>query len=133
MLSDVTVQARNGLVLLNGTVNSSFEKEHAEMITASTKGVVDITNNLQYEHVWSQKSDWEVLADVREQFFWSPFVDENQIDIAVDAGVVTLSGVVDSWQEYRRAEQNAFQAGAKDVRNKLTVSSFRPLPYTAED
>ena len=42
------------------------------------------------------KNDWAILEDVRDELFWSPFVNEDEIEVPVDSGRVTLSGTVDS-------------------------------------
>jgi len=43
--------------------------------------------------------------------------------------VVTLSGTVDSWSESQDAVKNAFQGGAKDVENLLSVDYRYYGPY----
>ena len=118
---ELTIDASNGLVYLDGTVNTSFEKYQAEMVTADVQGVTSIVNNIEYEHEWTWKPDWEIREDVKDQLMWSTFVDEEQVNVTVDDGVVTLTGQVDSWSEFNSAEKNSYQAGAKDVMNNLTV------------
>ena len=85
------------------------------------KGVTAVINNIEYEHSWSWQPDWEIREDVKDELFWSPFVDEEQVSVTVDEGVVTLTGRVETWSERSSAEHNAWEGGAKDVRNKLTV------------
>ena len=67
------------------------------------------------------KSDRELHEDVQSELFWSPFVDEDDIQIDVDDGTVTLSGTVGSPQELRAARENAFEAGALKVRTDLAI------------
>lgn len=59
--------------------------------------------------------------DIERQLFWSPFVDENQVVVGVDAGRVTLTGTADSWRERDAAMENAFEGGAVYVENRLNV------------
>lgn len=126
---DVTVNAYNGWVYLSGDVNTSFEKNHAERITEGVKGVVGVDNNLEYDYLWTWKPDWEIREDVKDQFQWSVFVDEDDINVSVDNGVVTLTGTVGSWSEKDDAAKNAYQGGAKDVKNNLVVDYRYYGPY----
>ena len=48
--------------------------------------------------------------------------DSRNITVAVEDGVVTLTGAVEDWSEWRVAEENAFEGNAKDVRNKLKIA-----------
>jgi osmotically-inducible protein OsmY len=68
-----------------------------------------------------RKDDWRIEEDIRDQFLWTPYVDGEQIAVAVNDGVATLTGTVDSWFEYRAAAQNAYEGGARKVVNKLRV------------
>ncbi len=56
-------------------------------------------------------------------------MDSDDVAVAVDDGVVTLSGTVSSWSEFQDAEKNAFQGGAKDVVNNLAVDYRQYGPY----
>jgi osmotically-inducible protein OsmY len=121
------ITARNGRVYLNGQVNSMFEKEHAEDVIERVKGVADVVNYVDYEDSWKRKSDWALRQDVWHQLYWSPFVEETQVEISVDNGVVTLEGKVDTWLERVSAEENAYDAGAKNVINKLDAEAVNPF------
>jgi osmotically-inducible protein OsmY len=126
---DIDIEAVVGWVYLSGDVDTSFEKNRAERVAEGVQGVVGVVNNLEYDYQWVWKSDWEIRADVKDQLAWSPFVDADDISVFVSDGVVTLSGTVDSWSEYDDAEKNAFQGGAKDVVNNLTVNYHYYGPY----
>jgi osmotically-inducible protein OsmY len=119
---DLDINAYNGTVYLSGTVNTSWEKQRAEVIAEGVKGAIYVINNIEYEHEWAWKPDWEIKEDVNDEFFWSPFVDGDDVNVAVDDGIVTLTGEVDTYSERQDAEENAFEGGAKDVLNNLTVA-----------
>lgn len=126
---DVLMDINTGWVALSGEVNTLFEKNRAERIVEEVKGVLGVRNNIQTRYSWAWKPDWEMLADVRDQLEWSVFVDQSDISVSVDDGIVTLTGMVDSWSEYDEAEKNAFQGGAKDVINHLDVNYGYYGPY----
>jgi osmotically-inducible protein OsmY len=123
------VDALNGRVTLSGDVSSKFQRKRAEEIAWEVKGVVEVINNINYEHQLITKDDWELKLDVQEQISWSPLVNSDDVDVSVDNGVVILEGAVDSWNDRLAAENNALQAGAKEVINNLKVKNY---PYQDE-
>lgn len=60
--------------------------------------------------------------DIEEQLFWSPAVDSESVSVSVEDGIATLSGTVGSFSERLTAAENAYQGGAREVRNDLVVS-----------
>ncbi len=127
----IAVTVVNGVVYLNGRVNSYFEKERAEDVTSRQPGVVDIKNNIIIDYVWTRKPDWEIKEDIESQFFWSALVDGDDVNVQVDNGNVTLTGEVDTRYEAALAVKNAFEGGARSVENKLdVVYSFGRPPET---
>lgn len=71
---------------------------------------------------WGQ-SDERIRAVVNEHLTDHDGIDATHIDVAVDNGEVTLTGMVGSRWEKRLAEDIAFQCtGVHDVHNRLTVS-----------
>lgn len=119
---DVEVDVVGGRVYLAGKVHTAFERQHAEDLAARSNGAIDVVNSIEYDREWERLSDREIEEDVAAQLFWSPFVDSRDIAVAVEDGVVTLTGIVEDWAEWRDAEANAFEGHAKDVRNELTVA-----------
>ena len=53
------------------------------------------------------KTDVEIKDDVLDELAWQPNIDETQIGVIVDDGVVTLSGVVNSYSKKIAAEKAA--------------------------
>jgi len=48
-------------------------------------------------------SDADIAEDIESQFFWSPFVDSDDINVSVDAGVARLTGTVFIKRDRREA------------------------------
>ena len=146
---EVDVAVRNGTVTLTGTVDTFTEMAEAEDVASGIIGVRRIHNNLDvsyteglyshdayaypyYPHVYSWSayvpsstilSDAEIRDEVRDELWWSPYVDEDQVMVTVEAGTATLSGTVDSFSEFRAAGENAYEGGALAVDNDLRISA----------
>jgi osmotically-inducible protein OsmY len=142
----VSVAVDNGRLTLSGTVDTAFERAQAEDAAARVKGVIAIENNLLVDDAeayyrdpyvdedWrfeaapsrsqpavSGKSDWEIAEDIREELWWSPYVDSTQVEVDVDNGLAILSGTVDTMEEWAAARSNAYEGGATAVANNLKV------------
>lgn len=141
---EIEVKANNGVVYLNGVVDSRFEKMQAEEIASKTLGVMAIENNLDvydendyyyYDYVgWNNAfppyhvdvndnyiSDYEVKKNIESQLWWSPYVNEDEIKVSVNNREATLTGEVDTHREKLYAEINAVEGGAIKVENNLVV------------
>lgn len=119
---DIDVTVENGMLTLRGEVPNTFIKRRAEMVAERVEGVIFVENQLDAERRWTWQPDREIREAVRTQLFWSPFVDRDDVTVAVNNGVVTLTGTVETWAEYDAATENAFEAGAKEVNNDLMVT-----------
>ncbi len=143
----VLVTVEDGLAVLDGEVSTWFARAQAEDVVARVSGVRALRNDLTVRdappHVtWRPVAhDWDpVLRDVgidalersvepdaalrtgiASELAWSPFVDREQVEIDVTAGVATLRGTVDSARERLVAAERALDAGAVRVINELLV------------
>lgn len=132
---EITARADNGRIHLYGTVDSRFERNHAYDVVSRLPGVIAIDNNLLvrsdpreprystpfYADEIYERSDEEILQDIEHQLFWSPFVDSDEVNVDVEKSGATLTGTVDSLAEKRAAEENAYERGATEVYNRLTI------------
>ncbi|OYW73923.1 MAG: hypothetical protein B7Z37_19685 [Verrucomicrobia bacterium 12-59-8] len=146
---DISANARRGVITLTGTVNTYFEKSEAEDIASRANGVVDVKNllvvnspsavhydtgfhphwgyqpffhnRLPYDHTWPYVGDREVKYDIEDAFYWSPWVVRDDITVKVENGIVTLTGKADSWFAYHKATEIAYQGGASQVFNNITL------------
>jgi len=146
---EIDVTSENQIVYLRGSVDTQFEKARADNVAGSVEGVVMVKNSLAVDNNlepltydryandnWSIKdydwymnpdiystikSDWEIRDEITEELYWSPFVDEEDINVSVVNGVATLTGTVDTWSERIAAGKNAWDAGAIAVDNDLNV------------
>jgi osmotically-inducible protein OsmY len=72
----------------------------------------------------TKKTDSEIHHDVLEELKWDPRVDETEVGVEVDNGVVSLSGTVTTWAKRVAAQDAAHRvAGVLDVANDITVKT----------
>jgi osmotically-inducible protein OsmY len=69
-----------------------------------------------------KKTDTQIHHDVLEELKWDSRVDETEVGVEVDSGVVTLTGTVTSWAKRMAAQEAARRViGVLDVANDITV------------
>jgi osmotically-inducible protein OsmY len=69
-----------------------------------------------------KKSDTQIHHDVLEELKWDSRVDEAEVGVQVDGGVVTLTGTVTSWAKRVAAQEAARRViGVLDVANDIEV------------
>ena len=119
---EISVEVTGGVAALSGTVDSQFQKEMARRVVSEVPGVVRVDNRLTVNgRETARKSDPAIHKDIRDELFWTPFVDGEDVTVTVSGGVATLTGVVDTLQARRMATKNARDGGAREVRNRLRV------------
>jgi osmotically-inducible protein OsmY len=68
------------------------------------------------------KADTEIQKDVLRELKWDGRVDETDVGVEVDEGVVTLTGTVTSWGKRLAAAKAAHKVfGVRDVANDIVV------------
>ena len=68
------------------------------------------------------KTDIQIQKDVMEELKWDPFLVSSEIGVAVKNGIVTLSGIVDTYSKKLSAELAAKRvAGVKAVAEDIQV------------
>jgi osmotically-inducible protein OsmY len=68
------------------------------------------------------KSDLEIRDDVLDQLNWEPFVSASEIGVSVKKGIVTLSGLVDSYAKKIAAETAAGKVtGVKAIAQDIQI------------
>lgn len=138
---DITVvQNGNQAITLHGEVRYYFEKIQIENFVSNISGISSIKNEVKvmegqplpytffpenYDYPVIQqtqdKADAEIKKDVVYQLWWSPFVDRDQITVEVENGKVILIGTLNTSFERDYAIINAFEGGALEVENQLSV------------
>lgn len=124
--ADINVDTRNGVVQLNGFVESAAARSKAEQLARNIEGVTAIRNNLQLQS--GERSagrvvdDATITAKVKSALIANPLTKAHQINVDTDNGGVELSGFVDSADAKMEAARVAKGvAGVAKVDNKLEV------------
>jgi osmotically-inducible protein OsmY len=69
------------------------------------------------------KSDAQIKKSIENRFFWSPFVDQDDVKVTVDGAVASLTGTVNTWIGWSEADKDARKGGATAVLNRITVNN----------
>ena len=121
--SDIGISVTAGIVYLSGRVSSYFDNLRAQEIASQVNGVRGIQNILIVKSLIAGKSDREISDAIQRDLWRTPFVYVESAAISVEDGVVKLSGVVESLEQFECARQKAYDAGAKRVENYLEVKN----------
>lgn len=92
----VDVDTIDGEVLLTGVVDTDDQSERAESIAKRVPGVRNVRNELQVgEKTLGQSLDDTLLATrIKTHLFKEPWVRSFNIDVDVNRGVVTMTGIM---------------------------------------
>ncbi|MBV9695342.1 MAG: BON domain-containing protein [Gammaproteobacteria bacterium] len=124
----INVDTQDGVVQLNGYVDSANERSVAERIARNTKGVRRVQDNLEVKT--ADRSFGDVVSDevlttrVKAALVADPATKARDITVKVNNGNVQLAGFVDSERmkaEATRVAQSV--AGVRSVENNLEVRS----------
>ncbi len=118
---DLDVVVHDGIVELNGSVDSYHEKKLAGDIAGQLNGVSAVENNLVINS--RVEVNDELIADnVFEALDVDPLINPNEINITVDRGVVTLSGSVQDYAAANAAHDALlYIPGVRGIVNQITV------------
>jgi osmotically-inducible protein OsmY len=97
LFHQLDVGTADGIVTLQGRVDSLLDEERALEVARSTRGVRGIVDRIEVEPV--ERSDAELARDLEEAISRDPALEASEIQVRVVDGRALLSGVLDSWQE----------------------------------
>lgn len=121
--ASIAVSADRGIVTLRGTVGSLHERRAAETAAKRVAGTVEVENELTVKLLdfWARE-DADIRGAALQALNWNTSVPTGKVDVDVDAGHVTLTGIVDWRYEKVAAEDTvSMLAGVVAVRNEIEV------------
>lgn len=123
--SRVQLSVVYGVVILEGSVNTYWQKLKAEELAADVVGVIDVNNRLAVVPTQSYH-DEAIAHGVIAALERNININTRSLNVEVENGMVILSGIVPDWTSLREAEKTAlYISGVKSVTNDLAV---RPTP-----
>lgn len=123
--SDITVVAKDGVVILSGKVNTFSKRQEAEDATKSVKGVKAVVEKIAVNLNGDGKfTDIDIANNLIRNFSSSWRIPKDLIKIKVEEGWITASGTV-HWNYQREAAKSIIQnaPGVKGLTNDVIVVS----------
>lgn len=120
----VNIKTREGVVHLNGVVETDASRLEAGRIAWRTEGVEGVVNDLTVGErtLGSRTDDALISSKIKSQLFANSEIRARDIDVSSSQGVVTLIGRVGSETIKSDAERIARGTkGVADVNNELLV------------
>jgi hyperosmotically inducible protein len=122
--SNIEVSVQNGIVTLEGFVDSYWKKEIAESIASEHHGVIDIINKIAIVPT-KEYVDKEIADDIITIIDKFYNLDIGDIDVKVNQGKVTLMGEVSDWEAYNTAiDAVRYTAGTIEIDDNLVITEL---------
>ena len=120
----ITIQSKDGLVTLTGTVNEESHKSSAQETVANLPGVKSVDNQLVFKGEQPvENSDGWISMEVKGALLFNRNVSAVKTQVYVNDGVVTLKGEADNQaQKDLTGEYAKDVEGVKDVKNEMTLA-----------
>jgi len=121
--TDIGVTVKDGVVTLEGTVDSFAEKWSAEKAARRVPSVKGLAIDLDVKLPgFSERSDADIARAAETALDWDVSVPRDRIKVTEEKGFLTLEGEVD-WQFQKSAAEQAVQhlTGLKGVWNRITI------------
>jgi osmotically-inducible protein OsmY len=117
----VEATAKNGNLILTGTVTYGTERATAELTVAALTGVRNIKNDIQ---ISNDADPVDVTLNVQDALdHYALIPDDSDVVVDTSGNTVTLSGHVRTWAEHDAAVDAAWMAvGVYDVRDDLYIT-----------
>ncbi|MGY4386485.1 osmotically-inducible protein OsmY [Pedobacter sp. UYP24] len=123
--AQIGVTVTDGIVTLTGMVDSYAKKAEAEDAAKKVAGVKAVVERIEVKYMGSiHKEDEEIAREVLNAYKWNWKVPGEKIEVKVEDGWITLTGVI-NWNYQKDAAKNAIKnlSGVKGVTNNLIIES----------
>ncbi len=129
--ADIGVAVNDGVVTLSGYVSNYLEKIAAEKAVRRVSGVKAIAEEIHVRFKSEPKTaDHEIAKRILDMFSWNVSIPHEKINVKVEKGWVTLSGMVDAYYQCDEARKAAARvSGVTGVSDLIEV---KKLPVTSD-
>lgn len=119
---DIIVDVTDGIVRLEGTVDSYWKRWKSEDLVSDLKGVIDVENHLSVVPT-DDFLDKEIAQDIEAALERNSYVDAEKVTVKVNDGEVILTGTVPTYYAQNKAySAAAFTPGVKDIENEVVIA-----------
>ncbi|HXJ95938.1 MAG TPA: BON domain-containing protein [Terriglobia bacterium] len=121
--TDIGVTVKDGVVTIEGTVDSYAEKWAAERAVKRLSGVKALAVEINVKLPGpSERTDADTAEAARNALKWDVLIPQDRIRVTVGNGFLTLEGEVD-WQFQRSAAERVvrYLTGVTGIANEITV------------
>jgi osmotically-inducible protein OsmY len=144
--AEIEPVVQQGIVRLRGRVENAAQRRRIHTLAEGLEGVRVVYDRIECEDgttlSYRPYLDFEAIpmvaptiftdamplddasleAAIERRWRWNALLDDRELDVRVDDGVVIISGEVETWAQRNAAERAAWAAGAQNLRNRI---SFR--------
>ena len=129
--AEIGVSVENGVVILNGTVKSLWQKWAAERVAQRIEGVRAVTDELVVKLAGdSQPSDADIAQAAVNALDWNASVPRNRIKVLVENGWVTLDGSVE--YHFQKEVAEAAVRNMKGVKGVSNMIAMKPRVFAGD-
>jgi osmotically-inducible protein OsmY len=122
-VGDIQISVTEGVIVLEGHVQSQPHRLFAGVLAWWTPGRTDVLNALEVHPQYPERDD-EIAETLQMVLEADPLLEASQIRPLCERWVVTLEGSVPTDEQRRRAELDAwYLSGVNRVVNRLQVAS----------
>lgn len=130
--NEIGVSVRDGVVTLNGWVDSYTKKWAAERGAHRVRGVIAVANDAEIRlPSAAERTDSDIAAAAQRALEWDALVAMERIEVTVSHGWVSLKGDVE-WQ-YQKTEAERAARRLSGVRGVTNLIVVRPRVQPAPD
>jgi len=116
----IDAKADDGRVTLTGTANWMFQRDEAESVASSIRGVTSVENEVNL--VPPGPSPHDVQHSIKKAMERNAKLDADDVSVESENGTVTLRGTVNSWVDHDAAIDAAWAApGVTRVKDHIEV------------
>ena len=121
--NEIGVAVKDGIVTLNGWVDSFLKKMAAQEAVHRVPGVKAVANDIEVRLPgFAERTDTDLAAAVLGALRWDAAIPAGKVDVTVSQGWVTLKGEIEYAFQKRDAERAVRRlSGVKGVSNLITV------------
>ena len=128
--NQINVVAKEGIITLSGVVESYRKKMACERAAQRVAGVKIVASDIEVDPV-RKKTDSEIAEAVESALHWNSSINNDQVKILVNDGLVYLDGAVD-WEYQRKLVQRSVEnlIGVRGIVNNISIN---PKPFRTKD